>query len=229
MLARLFSHSSIQVRLLSLVSSGILLFLGRMLGFFSWKGLLLGSLFGILLGILFWYETRTPLYRDKQFPITATQKVGHCVLFLLYAVFVGCVLEWVLGRPSSARALEFLRVSLDGLIGCVFAYTLAQLVRLWHYLLQGGVLDRFIWRERQTGREGMIGRVGTVRERLAPAGKIFIRGEIWDAQVKGDEPVEVGTRVVTERMDGLTLTVRPLRDGVDGRAGRTEMEGPRWT
>ena len=212
MLARLFSHSSIQMRILSLVSSAILLFLGKMLGFFSWRALLLGGLFGILLGILFWYETRTPLYRDRQFPITATQKLGHCALFFLYAVFVGCVLERILETPSSARALEFLTVSFDGLIGFVFAFTLAQLVRLWHYLLQGGALDRFIWRERQTGREGMIGRVGIVRERLAPGGKIFIRGELWDARVEGDQPVEVGARVVTERMDGLTLAVRPLRE-----------------
>ena len=121
MLARLFSHSSIQMRILSLVSSAILLFLGKMLGFFSWRALLLGGLFGILLGILFWYETRTPLYRDRQFPITATQKLGHCALFFLYAVFVGCVLERILETPSSARALEFLTVSFDGLIGFVFA------------------------------------------------------------------------------------------------------------
>lgn len=212
MIARLFSHSSIQMRILSLVLSGILLCIGKMLSFFSWKALFLGGLLGTLLGILFWYETRTPLYRDRQFPITATQKLGHCLLFVLYAVFFGCVLEWILETPSSARALEFLAVSFDGLIGFVFAFTLAQLVRLWHYLLQGGVLDRFIWRERQTGREGMIGRVGVVRERLSPGGKIFIRGELWDARVEGGEPVEIGARVVTERMDGLTLTVRPLRE-----------------
>jgi membrane protein implicated in regulation of membrane protease activity len=212
MLSRLFSHSSIQVRILSLLSCGILFFLGRFLGFLSWKGLALGGLLGLLLGVLFWLETRDPLYRDRQFPVTVTQKIGHCVLFILYTVFIGCVLEWMQLTPSPAWATEFLRVSLDGLIGFVAVFTLAQLVRLWHYLFQGGVLDRFIWRERQTGKEGMIGRVGIVRERLDPMGKIFIRGELWDAEVQGGEPVEVGGRVVTERMVGLKLVVRPVED-----------------
>ena len=212
MLFRLFSHSSIQIRVLSLVLSGILFVLGKFLGFFSWKALLVGSLLGALFGLLFWYETRTPLYRDKQFPITATQKVGHCALFFLYAVFIGCALEWVLRTSSPAWTIDVLGAALDGLIGFVAAFTLAQLLRLWHYLLQGGVLDRFIWRERETGKDGMIGRVGIVRDRLDPSGKIFMRGEWWDAQVSGKEPVEVGSRVVTERMVGLKLYVRPLDD-----------------
>ena len=58
----------------------------------------------------------------------------------------------------------------------------------------------------------MLDRVGIVKERLDPAGKIFIRGEWWDAEVEGNEPVEVGSRVVTERMVGLKLLVRPSDD-----------------
>jgi membrane protein implicated in regulation of membrane protease activity len=212
MLFRFLSHSSIQTRILSLFSSGILFMVGRFMGFLSWKALLLGALLGSVLGILFWYETRTPLYRGRRYPITATQKVGHGALVFLYAIFIGCVLDWMLKRPSPTWTTEFLRHSLDGLIGFVAAFTVAQIVRLWHYLLHGGVLDRFIWRERQTGREGMIGRVGIVRERLAPEGKIFIRGELWDAVAEGSDPAEVGSRVVTEKMVGLRLHVRPLSD-----------------
>jgi membrane protein implicated in regulation of membrane protease activity len=211
-LSILFSHSSIQVRILSLGTSGFLFTLGTLLGFLSWKGLIAGAFLGLLLGVLFWCETKDPLYRDKQFPVTATQKMGHCALFVLYAVFIGCLLEWILETDSPAWTIDALAVSLDGLIGFVAAFTLAQLVRLWHYLLQGGVLDRFIWRERQTGREGMPDRVGVVKERLDPEGKIFIRGEWWDAEVEGDQPVEVGSRVVTKRMVGLKLLVRPCDD-----------------
>jgi hypothetical protein len=212
MLSRLFAHSSIQIRILSLISSGILFILGWRLGFLSWKGLVLGGFLGLLLGVLFWFETKDPLYRDKQFPVTTTQKIGHCALFVLYTVFIGCLLEWLQTMPSPEWATDLLRVSLDGLIGFVAVFTLAQLVRLWHYLSQGGVLDRFIWRERQTGKEGMIGRVGIARERLDPMGKIFIRGELWDAEVEGGEVVEVGGRVLTERMVGLKLLVRPFHD-----------------
>lgn len=211
-LLHLLSHSSIQVRILSLVSGGILFVLGRFMGFFSWKGLVAGLFLGFLLGVVFWYETKDPLYRDRQFPVTATQKIGHGVLFVLYAVFVGCLLERFLETPSPPWSAEFLAFSFDGLIGFVAAFTLAQLVRLWHYLLRGGVLDRFIWRERQTGKEAMLGRVGIVKERLDPAGKIFIRGEWWDAEVEGGEPVEVGGRVRTKGLDGLKLRVVPLDD-----------------
>ena len=211
-LSLLFSHSSIQIRILSLGCCGVLFFLGRFLGFLSWKGLSVGAFLGFLLGMVFWYETKDPLYRDRQFPVTTTQKMGHCVLFVLYAVFIGCLLEWFLETPSPAWTVDALAVSLDGSIGFVTAFTLAQLVRLWHYLLQGGVLDRFIWRERQTGKEGMVGRVGIVKERLAPAGKIFIRGEWWDAEVEGDQPIEAGSRVVTKKMVGLKLVVVPLED-----------------
>ncbi len=205
----LFSHISIQVRMLSLVSCGVLFWVARLLGFLSWAGLAVGASLGLFLGGLFWLETRDPLYRDRQFPVTTTQKLGHCALFVLYAVFIGCLLEAVMPSPSPPSTVHALAASLDGLIGFVAAFTLTQLVRLWHYLLQGGVLDRFIWRERQTGREGMIGRVGVVKERLDPAGKIFVRGELWDAVVEGDRPVEVGSPVLTERIIGLKLIVRP--------------------
>jgi membrane protein implicated in regulation of membrane protease activity len=211
-LAILFSHGSIQVRILSLATSGILFVLGMLLGFVSWKGLIVGAVLGLLLGALFWYETQDPLYRDQQFPITTTEKIGHCILFVQYAVFVGCVLERLLETPSPTWAADALAGWLDGLIGFSAVFTLVQLVRLWHYLWQGGVLDRFIWRERQTGKEGMLDRVGIVKERLDPAGKIFIRGEWWDAEVEGDQPVEVGARVVTKRMVGLKLVVRALED-----------------
>jgi len=211
-LSILFSHSSIQVRILSLGTSGILLKLGMLLGFLSWKGLIVGAFLGLLFGVLFWYETKDPLYREEQFPVTMTQKIGHCVLFIQYAVFVGCVLEWALETPSPAWARDALAGWLDGLIGFMSAFTLVQLVRLWHYLWQGGVLDRFTGRGRQTGKEGMLDRVGIVKERLGPAGKIFIRGEWWDAEVEGDQPAEVGSRVVTKRMVGLKLLVRPYDD-----------------
>jgi membrane protein implicated in regulation of membrane protease activity len=209
-LSLLFSHTSLQVRILSLLSNGILFVLGMRMGFLSWKGLLAGACVGLLLGALFWYETRDPLYRDRQFPVTGSQKAGHAALFVLYAVFIGCLLEWALETASPESTIDLLGFALDGLIGLTAAFTVTQIVRLWHYLLQGGVLDRFIWRERQTGKEGMIGRVGIVKERLDPEGKVFIRGEWWDAETEGGQTVEAGRRVVTRRMVGLRLVVAPV-------------------
>lgn len=44
-----------------------------------------------------------------------------------------------------------------------------------------------------TGREGMIGETGTARTDLSPRGKVFVHGELWEAEA--DAPVRAGERV----------------------------------
>ncbi len=44
-----------------------------------------------------------------------------------------------------------------------------------------------------TGREGMISEIGTARTDLAPTGKVFVHGELWEAEADG--PVREGERV----------------------------------
>jgi membrane-bound serine protease (ClpP class) len=57
-----------------------------------------------------------------------------------------------------------------------------------------------------TGREGMIGETGTARTDLAPAGKVFVHGEIWEAEA--DAPVRAGEKVrVIEVLGGLKIKV----------------------
>ncbi len=57
------------------------------------------------------------------------------------------------------------------------------------------------------GREGMIGAVGTARDRLAPEGTVLVHGEYWTAET--DEPIDPGTPVEVTAVDGLRLRVRP--------------------
>jgi membrane-bound serine protease (ClpP class) len=64
-----------------------------------------------------------------------------------------------------------------------------------------------------TGAEGLAGAVGTVERALDPAGRVFVHGELWDAVSDGG-PVPAGGRVRVERVESMTLRVRPL----DGRA-----------
>ena len=60
---------------------------------------------------------------------------------------------------------------------------------------------------RQTaGVDELIGAVGKVVSDLDPAGKVFIRGEYWNAI--SAEPVPRGTRVEVTAVDGLQLRVR---------------------
>jgi membrane-bound serine protease (ClpP class) len=59
-----------------------------------------------------------------------------------------------------------------------------------------------------TGEQGLIGEVGITQTPLAPAGKVFVHGELWDAV----SPVSIpaGERVVVRRVEGLTLQVEPI-------------------
>jgi len=59
-----------------------------------------------------------------------------------------------------------------------------------------------------TGVQGLIGEVGVVQSDLAPQGKVFVHGEIWNAI--SATPVAVGARVVVRKVDGLQLEVVPL-------------------
>src|SRR5215831_16899536 len=60
-----------------------------------------------------------------------------------------------------------------------------------------------------TGVEGLVGQIGTAQTALAPAGKVFVHGEIWDAVASADVPI--GERVVVQGVDGLQLRVDPAR------------------
>jgi len=59
-----------------------------------------------------------------------------------------------------------------------------------------------------TGVQGLIGEVGTAQGILAPLGKVFVHGEIWDAV--SSSPVPAGSKVVVQKVDGLRLEVAPV-------------------
>ncbi len=59
-----------------------------------------------------------------------------------------------------------------------------------------------------TGEQGMIGEIGIAQTTLAPAGKVFVHGELWDAV--SAIPVPAGERIVVRQVDGLTLRVGPI-------------------
>lgn len=62
----------------------------------------------------------------------------------------------------------------------------------------------------------MVARFGRTRTELAPRGKVFVAGEIWEAVA--DARVPAGSRVEVTGRDGLVLRVRPA-DPEDQRRG----------
>ncbi len=62
-----------------------------------------------------------------------------------------------------------------------------------------------------TGVEGMVGQIGTVRAAIAPSenGKVFVFGELWEAE--SSTPLDVGTQVRVAEVRGMTLVVEAHR------------------
>jgi len=61
-----------------------------------------------------------------------------------------------------------------------------------------------------TGAEGLIGEVGIAQTALAPAGKIVVHGELWDAVASSN--VSAGEKVVVQKVIGLELKVDPTHE-----------------
>ena len=59
-----------------------------------------------------------------------------------------------------------------------------------------------------TGEQGLVGETGVVQTALAPQGKVFVHGELWDAV--SPAPLPAGQLVIVRKVDGLTLQVEPL-------------------
>jgi membrane-bound ClpP family serine protease len=89
---------------------------------------------------------------------------------------------------------------------------LAGLVLAWIVVRASLAVRR---RRVRSGAPAMIGRLGTVRAVPAPLGQVLVDGALWRARLWGleeDAPVAEGDAVVVDRVDGLTLTVRPAEE-----------------
>jgi membrane-bound serine protease (ClpP class) len=68
----------------------------------------------------------------------------------------------------------------------------------------------------RAGPEGLVGQLGVVRRWEEPRGKVLVDGCLWHARRSwGDEQetdLHEGDHVVVERLDGLTLAVRPAEE-----------------
>jgi membrane-bound serine protease (ClpP class) len=95
----------------------------------------------------------------------------------------------------------------------VIGPTVAATAGLFLFVVAAGV--RALGRPPSTGAEGLVGKTGTVRERLGPEGQVMVSGELWRAVVEG-EPLEPGAQVRIVAVDGLTLKVAKaeLKGGV---------------
>lgn len=123
---------------------------------------------------------------------------------------VGGIIAFVLGslllfdRPEAG---PWLSVSIWAIAGVTVVFAL-------FFGLVVGAVARSHGRKAVTGREGLVGQVGRVRNPLEPAGMIFVDGALWEA-VSEAGSVPRGERVTVVAVDGLSLRVRPVTDSAE--------------
>jgi len=113
---------------------------------------------------------------------------------------VGGIAAMIIGSLMLIKSpIAELRPSLRFVLPVVLAVSLIVL-----FLLT--VVFRAHARRAMTGREGMVGEIGTARTDLSPAGRVFVHGELWQAEADGT--VRAGEKVkVVEVLDGLKIRV----------------------
>jgi membrane protein implicated in regulation of membrane protease activity len=75
------------------------------------------------------------------------------------------------------------------------------------YPIQMRMIRSVAFKKRVLGPQAMIGLDGIVVERISPAGRVKVRGEIWKARTSG-QSLERGEEIVIKGVEnGLTLLV----------------------
>lgn len=78
------------------------------------------------------------------------------------------------------------------------------------FVLVAGLVFRAQRSKPSTGSRGLIGEIGIVKQTLAPEGKVFVHGELWNATAK--EQIDEGIKVRVVNVDRLILEVEPVEE-----------------
>lgn len=170
---------------------------------FSHPGLILPGVAGAIALLLFGFSTQ----------ILPINWVGLLLLGIAIALFVlevkvasygaltvGGILCLILGGLMlyDTPDIPGMRIPLSLLVAVSVAVGAITAGLVWLVLRAHG-------RPVATGGEGLVGEIGTVIADCAPAGRVFVHGEYWNAIA--DPPVARGERVRVIQVEGLSLRV----------------------
>jgi membrane protein implicated in regulation of membrane protease activity len=99
----------------------------------------------------------------------------------------------------------FARVWSSG-VGLFLGVMVPRLFHILWFEITYGPLYRYVLPS-ATGAESLPGTTGTVFRKLAPRGTVKIHGVFWNAVSVDGQPIEEGSGVIVERIEGLTLHV----------------------
>ena len=150
--------------------------------------------------------------------------IRHTAIVLLLAAFVLIVLEakfgghGVLAAAGVAALIFGLATLVDGPIPELRVHTATALGAGLGF---GAISFGLAWialKARRgkvlTGPQAMIGGTAIVRTPLNPTGQVEIRGELWQASLRGDSSLAAGSTVSVRSVEGLVLIVESARDVV---------------
>ena len=194
------SHPQIALMLLSLGSIGLLVELYN-------PGLIFPGVVGALALLLAFYSLQT-------LPInyTGLLLIGlGMVMFILEIkvtsfgmLFLGGIVAMSLGALMLIDSPEeYLRIPISTIV--LVVGTTAGL-----FLFVVGATVRNLRRTPVSGREGLLGAVGTVKARIDPVGTVFVQGTLWSA--RSTVPIETDGTVRVVGVEGLRLTVEPVTE-----------------
>jgi membrane-bound serine protease (ClpP class) len=141
--------------------------------------------------------------------------LGAALLLLAFALFVleakftthgilgiGGAVSMVLGAVMLINSpLPEMRIHLSTAVALALPFSLITMMLL-------SLVVRARRAKVVTGPQGMIGEIGTTLTPLAPEGKVFIRGEYWNAEAAAR--VAAGAQVRVTAVDKLKLTVEAV-------------------
>jgi len=194
------SHPQIALMLLSLGSIGLLVELYN-------PGLIFPGVVGALALLLAFYSLQT-------LPVnyTGLLLIGLGMVMLILEIkvtsFGMLILGGIVAMSLGALMLidspeEYLRIPVSTIV--LVVGTTAGL-----FLFVVGAAVRSVGRRPVSGREGMLGAMGTVRGRIDPTGTVFVHGTLWSA--RSASPVEVGETVRVLGIEGMQLTVEKVTE-----------------
>jgi membrane-bound serine protease (ClpP class) len=187
----------------------ILLFLGiyGILGEFSNPGALFPGIFGgICLILAFVSFQMIPINFAGIILI-----VAGLILFILEAytptfgiLTLGGITSLTLGSFMLTKDMApFLQVSSGVIITMIIATGL-----FFIFAVTKGM--KIQWKKPISGKEILIGMIGTARTDLSPDGQIFIHGEIWQATVFDGSHIKKGEKIAIVSLEGLRLIVKKI-------------------
>jgi membrane-bound serine protease (ClpP class) len=78
------------------------------------------------------------------------------------------------------------------------------------FVFVAGLVFRAQMSKPRTGTKGLVGEIGIVKKALAPEGKVFVHGELWNA--RAEKTIDENTKVRIVNVENLMLEVEMLDD-----------------